>query len=90
MGAKVNTDPNKSSTIKVQILLEGEDAHLYKQIRNKKQFLIYSMKVFSQDEKLRFIFFNDEHAKEQKQSATKQLPAKTPPQTQTSSEKSLW
>lgn len=81
---------------KVQILLEGEDAQLYKQIINKKQFLVAAMKMFAQDEKLRLIFFDDVIAdapvKEQKVSGVKQLesakPASTPPQTQTSSKKS--
>lgn len=81
---------------KVQILLEGEDAQLYKQIINKKQFLVAAMKMFAQDEKLRLIFFNDvvtdTPAKEQKPSGAKQLesakPAATHPQTQISSKKS--
>lgn len=85
-----------TDTAKVQILLEGEDARLYKQIINKKQFLVSAMKMFAQDEKLRLIFFNDvvtdAPAKEQKQSGAKQLesakPAATPPQTQTSNKKS--
>lgn len=38
MGTEVNTSPKKSlDTAKVQILLEGEDARLYKQLINKKQ-----------------------------------------------------
>lgn len=45
--------------VKVQIALDGEDAALYNRITNKKQFLIFAMKMFSQDEKLSLAFFND-------------------------------
>lgn len=80
-----------TDTAKVQILLEGEDARLYKQIINKKQFLVSAMKMFSQDDKLRLIFFNDvvtdTPAKEEKTAEANPLgytkPVSTPPQNTT-------
>jgi plasmid segregation protein ParM len=49
--------------IKVQIVLEGEDAKLYNLIKSKKQFLIAAMKMFSQDDKLKMLFFSDRQFK---------------------------
>ena len=81
--------------IKVQIALEGEDAELYDLIKNKKQFLITAMKMFSQDDKLKMIFFNDvanetasqkKHAEVVKENSPKNH-ATAPVQTQTSSKK---
>lgn len=46
--------------VKVQILLEGEDAALYEMITHKKQFITTALKLFAGDEKLRLAFFKGE------------------------------
>lgn len=48
----------KTDTIKAQLTLTGEEAHLYGLLKNKKHFLESALTLIHKDENLRDIFFN--------------------------------